>query len=812
MSEDKQIKLKFVVDNQSVMEARRTLQDLTRELTRFTETLRSASISNAIGGAGARGQQPQGGGNSGLLGGDTSKVGAGGITNLISSPLKALSGMFAGLGQSAKGVKDLTSTLKTSIASQKTDLDSLREAVDKTTASFSRLGNAQQRFAGGGGSPVAMGATSGTGAPGTTYSYSGYGGSAGGGAGFAGAGPAGGSIAAGAGNGGNTSSAGPSSGGGKGSRAPGLAGAFGALAGSPMGMAVMAVTAGALITQDYTGMVQHNNMLNTSAAAERASVMSGTWGRMQKDRDISEVYVQRETEKARKALLSGEADFGVGGLSVSGHLGGGNVNTAKRYAGAVLDAIPKLATFQFGSAWQGLKEAGDETLATTSMLAMTEEQRQQVRTSNQVPIYYQQKAQEESAAKLSWMHATGQDYEYDRKGGGPITDRIGNLWDSLHEKGFTEGEYMGAFGGVRGAGGRRAANALATGSMYGVASGIDNAGQIAGLSAVSGGMKSQFMSYLYGRQGGPGGFDPSALNNIGGYIAGQGTAGGIASSGVGTFNAMMSGSAGGTNGPSDMLTARNMQAGLGQLDKDFGGGLDKFQSGWNVLNASKILGKGASAYNVDYFANKMTSTQLMDIARGGKIDPSLAARGITIDKATAMIRATEESNWMRYKGNDSVVAAYRASGMNMSDFINSSKDRESTRAHLGNALADTQGADAGAGAAIVDYYAGLDRKGGRRSGARGVAGGKSNEVRTAAEQAAMNVEARINTLLGGNQNAADAKDLKTLADSAAKGVSDESRSLANNTLSLKELTIAVLTLNRNMRGGGKPTGIKAGAK
>ena len=191
MSEDKQIRLKFVVDNQSVMEARRTLQDLTRELTRFTESLRGASISNAIGGAGPRGQQPSGAGN-GILGGDSSKVGAGGLTNLISSPLKALTGMFSGLGQSAKGIKDLTSTLKTSIASQKNDLDSLRDSIDKTAASFSRLGAAGQRFAGGGASPVAMGATSGTGAPGTSYTYTS------GGGGFAGGG-----------NGGNTSSYGP---------------------------------------------------------------------------------------------------------------------------------------------------------------------------------------------------------------------------------------------------------------------------------------------------------------------------------------------------------------------------------------------------------------------------------------------------------------------------------------------------------------------------------------------------------------------------------------------------------------------------
>jgi hypothetical protein len=240
------------------------------------------------------------------------------------------------------------------------------------------------------------------------------------------------------------------------------------------------------------------------------------------------------------------------------------------------------------------------------------------------PLFFAslQQFQGQAEGMTAMAHATGMGWS--GRPGQRRADFQRRLISAQMHGGFSDAEFMGAFSGIQGVGGRRAAQSgLTEMAMGGEAGGFLGAGGIAGLAA-QGGRGREFMQAMFAS-----GLDPVAAARVAQAVAGGIGAGGILSSGVGALDAFSQ--MGGTGSAADMLQARKAQEGLGAMSGVMGGTLDKYQAGINFLNAGQAFGNvGFGAQSALSKVFGQNPTLALDIISGKQpIPEELRSMGVT---------------------------------------------------------------------------------------------------------------------------------------------------------------------------------------
>lgn len=316
---------------------------------------------------------------------------------------------------------------------------------------------------------------------------------------------------------------------------------------------------------------------------------------------------------------------------------------------------------------------------------------------------------------------------------GQYENQAGDLMTKLEGQGYQGGEYLGAFQSLRGSAGGKFAGRNAWTAMAAAAQGYGGFGDLMGASARLGQGKTLAMGALGG------GVDKAAGIQLGQGILGQGFDLRGTTSGYGALAAAQAGM-GFTGAASDFNKVNQAVAGLNYGSSITQGGIDSYQQGRNLIGA--IAGNaGGSSYSQDFLANGMSMKQMLDMANGGKMTETAKALGLDKDQIKKQLGDSMGSVFDRFVDegkNDPMSKAIRGfqqSGMGYGDYLKKLKDEGDVDSikTLGASSALLTGGDeeAGVGAARILSGQGARLQSGKIGG--GVGGAEKTSLQTQEE-------------------------------------------------------------------------------
>lgn len=252
---------------------------------------------------------------------------------------------------------------------------------------------------------------------------------------------------------------------------------------------------------------------------------------------------------------------------------------------------------------------------------------------------------------------------------GKPRDWYGDTEARLMERGLNMGDLGGGFQQLRGGAGREFASRYAEMAMHANAAGYGGFNQLLMASGrLTGGVDLARMAT-------GGGIDMQAGINLGQAVLGTGFNPNSTAKPEGALAAIQAG----------MMFQGNVQdfnrVDRAKLGLDFGsrlttGSLDQHMRASNLVSALKILGPGANIYAADKLANKYGMTEMLSMAvPGAQLDATAQGLGLKNQDFAGMIDASATTALRRYRdtGADDPISkamrAYRESGMTPSQFL-----------------------------------------------------------------------------------------------------------------------------------------------
>lgn len=623
MSDPKQLKFQFVVDEAALQKTRQLIRELTTDLQKLAEV---ASKANIGGGAG--------GGGSGMLGG--MKVGGPTTPEQAKVIAKAppvgrqLVQQFVDQRQIFKGLADgskesmrvMGDSLKQAISFQKAQLEQLDHSAGKLIKTYDELGGKIKSLKSQGETKW-LGTTSflqqeqmQVGARHANLMTArgqeavklkileemagGAGGGAGGGV----------PSAAGAGGGGAQGFFSKLFGGGMGGSGPAgvmnllRGGAWGMFLGSSLNAGLNELKSQPLM--DIRNEARHAQAMKTLGVGLRQGDLSTM---MAMDKLTEDSYLRSQfVRAANQRGIALTQEMMSGGVSV-----GGLINAGKKATNAAMSGMSE------GRISDTEIEARlKETLAEFLSLA---------KQSDPLGQYYLGRATSEAGQRVSMMRQLGVG-----------TQGLSNMLVSAANMGYDPGTMMTAFGATRSMGGMAGARANLWKALSAGSGGMDIglAGQLAGASYVGGGNILGQVAGMRDR-----GIDLVATERIAQTVLQtiQQSGGLAATGGAGLFGAM--GQYGWTGDPRrDLHLAQGIQQGLGSFTRSMGGDIDPYQQGRNLMTAINVLGDGASLHSQNYLAQVAKDPAMLADALAGNVNPSLKLRGISQEQVVDFAQQT----------------------------------------------------------------------------------------------------------------------------------------------------------------------------
>ena len=731
---DKQVKLQFVVDQASVQAAKKAMGELIVEATKLANVLKSASL---------------GGGGSVLGGGG---VGAGSLNPQQTIAKNAASGPSGGISGGA------TEAAKSIVLMGRNTKDAYRGCTDAVTRNLNDQGRDVDAFsrkvAALNQELAALRQNSGGGGGGTGGLVDQFGRPMGGGGAATGVGAG---IMGGGGGGGGppsgTTAAVEAAAGGAAGGAAGMSPSLmrGLKIGAIAAAAYKAVSAGQQVFEFESTLPMRPQQLT----AQRADIWGGQY-RAARSGDLS---------TALAALGAGGVNLGRGmhgapndvGSIVeqlgdrTGAIKGANLmKAAKSFLKLDIGGIGNTATDILHGNWGNLAD-------TQTQKNMAEAMENFLKTNPQAVAALGQ-FQSEAGGQRGLQRALGLGGHISGKGanwatlgrgaagmpggGGRYTDQARALQAQVEGMGYDVSEYASALSPLRQSLGTSAAvRSLAFSVMGGEAGGFAGIGGIASAAGV-GGSPQDFIRAIYGR-GPTGRMNQAAAMGVGGAVAGLTSAGGFATSGLGTLGAFQAGLGEGTGGYQDLLMGQQARAGLGAFGAVMGGGLDKYQSAMNFLTAGQAFGNvGFGAQGVISEVFGKNPSLAADIMAGGAIPPELRALGVTSKEQVAQyVKETSKGVIARatnVMGNETsagrLINSIQAGGGDIQEYMKSqgihgaslnkkgkrigaSKGFDEFRHDLAAGLMVSQGLDADAAEGEAALLMGVGAKGVHKGGA-----------------------------------------------------------------------------------------------
>lgn len=271
----------------------------------------------------------------------------------------------------------------------------------------------------------------------------------------------------------------------------------------------------------------------------------------------------------------------------------------------------------------------------------------------------------QSGMRLSMMRSLGIGNGFDKKTGQYKT-HFDDFLQSFRDRGYSEGEAVGAVGAIESASTRLAGRRFAHTALSAQGAGIHSAAGIIGAMS-EGGLSnaSGFMDALLTQRG-----DVGGLNQIGAAVAQMVQHGGHGDDGLGLLRILSQGL---TGGAGDSLIARQNIAGLQLSERNLmQGGLDPYQQARNTQLAFRKFGdKGL--YAAQYAATQMTAEDIASLSSKKGLSPSLTSLGFTQDDVAGLMELQGGKSSSRL---DRLVSDPRAAGSPMA------KTLDSLRAHI----------------------------------------------------------------------------------------------------------------------------------
>lgn len=252
------------------------------------------------------------------------------------------------------------------------------------------------------------------------------------------------------------------------------------------------------------------------------------------------------------------------------------------------------------------------------------------------PLYYYHmgKFQQEAGSRVGLMRSMHMGWGKDRVG--HDVSGIDSFMTPYTRLGISDQQVDATHSALRNqmgsSGAKRMLNSVIGGQLLGLG-GIDTVAAQAGL----GGGGSDFMNALF-----QSGKDKNAAVRIGMLASASDNT--PFTDGMGFLGAMQA------NGPGDMLQARQLGAGASALSGLTTGSMDSYQTGRNTLNAINAL-PGGSIYAQDYLATKMSPKMMLDIVSGGEMPDALTSRGISREAVNQYWKSTSSSAFDRIIDN-----------------------------------------------------------------------------------------------------------------------------------------------------------------
>lgn len=249
-----------------------------------------------------------------------------------------------------------------------------------------------------------------------------------------------------------------------------------------------------------------------------------------------------------------------------------------------------------------------------------------------------------------------------------------DLMTKLEGQGYDAGQYMSAYQGLRGQAGSAFAGRNAWLGMAASAQGYGGFDQLLGASARLGQGKTLAMGALGG------GIEKAAGIQLGQGILGQGFDVRGTTTGYGSLAAAQAGM-GFTGNSSDFNKVQRALAGLESGSVMTSGSLDPYQQGRNLIGAIGI-NSGGSTYSQDFLATGMSMKQMLDMSTGGRMTESAKALGLNAGMIQKQLGESMGSVFDRFVDEgksdpmSQAIRRYQASGMaNMTDYLKDLRKR-----------------------------------------------------------------------------------------------------------------------------------------
>jgi hypothetical protein len=404
-----------------------------------------------------------------------------------------------------------------------------------------------------------------------------------------------------------------------------------------------------------------------------------------------------------------------------------------------------------------------------------------------------------------------------KKGAGDrvYENQAGDLITKLEGQGYTAGEYLGAFQGLRSSAGGKFAGRNAWTAMAAQAQGYGGFSELMGASARLGQGKTLAMGALGG------GIDKAAGIQLGQGVLGQGFDVRGTTSGYGALAAAQAGM-GFTGASSDFNKVQQAVAGLQYGSTITQGGVDSYQQGRNLISAIGLNASGSS-YSQDFLANGMSMKQMLDMANGGKMTETAKALGLTPDKIKEQLGESMGSVFDRFVDegkNDPMskaIRGYQASGMGYGDYLKKLRKEGDvdTIKTLGASSALLTGGDeeAGVGAARILSGQGEKLKSGKIGG--GVGGAEKTSL-AAQEELQKKIDASLKVIGKDLEDTIKAmpeatKKLANFGENLSQEAGDMMKALADLTDSFNKAAVAFDPSKAKQQPGkpGAPAASKA---
>jgi hypothetical protein len=431
-----------------------------------------------------------------------------------------------------------------------------------------------------------------------------------------------------------------------------------------------------------------------TAGAQRADLVSGHIRSMMGG-DVKLIHALRTLDNQQKADL--QAQSGTAATLEQYRAGVGQLAGSTPIVGGVLRGLGIVGPDQGGGALGGFNDAKQDTNMAANTLGRAEELQRQNFMFNMAADSFTGSLG--SRVQAQRMIGLGGLRFVDPKRG--YVDSYGNLANKLQAEGYSIDEYVGATSGLQNSAGSQFGGRYGYAAMAAAASGLGGFGTILGAGARAG----AGANLAYGALGG--GIDQYAGQQLGIGIAGQGFDPMGTTSGLGLLAAAQSGM-GFTGGVGDFQRVGQVQAGVDLGSRITTGGLDPYQRGRNLVSAIGVAGPGASTYTQDYLANGVNFKQMIDMAGGASLTKTAFALGLDPSHFKKQLGAQASSVLDRFVdqgGSDPMsksIRAFRKSGdkdlgaylQNLKD-PNAQNDKDSLGAAIG--LLSGQGEEAGLG-------------------------------------------------------------------------------------------------------------------